>query len=108
MPAPLLLGASIAGLAATIARYLVPYIIVKTCIALGLTITTFVGLDFLTDYLVDEVRASYSNLPANMLSIMAMAGAFDWIEVVLSSWVAAVQLKSLIYGFNKLTFGVFS
>lgn len=102
------LGAAVAGLAAAIARFLVPYIIVKACIALGLTLTTFVGLDLLSDYLVDEVRTNYSNLPANLLNILAMCGAFDWIEVVLSSWVAAIQIKSLLGGLNKMTFGVFS
>lgn len=100
-----LLGAAYASIAAVITRFLLPYIVVKVCLMLGLTITTFVGLDLLSDYLVTQVQSNYAGLPSDLLSIMAMLGVFDWIEIVLAAWVAAINIQSLKGAFKTISMG---
>lgn len=103
MPLPVI-GGAIAGIGVVLARYLVPYIIARAVIALGLSLVTFVGVDLLADYLVSEVRGASNGLSGDLVGLLAMAGAFDWLEIVLAGWVAAVQIKSIRGSFKKLSF----
>ena len=101
MPFPVV-GAVIAGSSAVLARYLVPYIIIQAIVAIGLTVVTFTGVDLLTDFFVDEVRNASGSLPADLVAILAMAGIFDWMEVVLAAWVAAINIKQLRGAFKRI------
>ena len=103
MPAPVI-GGAFALISMIMARYLVPYIIVQAIIAIGLTVVTFTGLDLLTDYFVTEVRSAANTLPADLIGILALAGIFDWMEVVLSAWVAAINIQQLRGAFKRLSF----
>ncbi|MCO1336120.1 DUF2523 domain-containing protein [Microbulbifer sp. OS29] len=103
MPLPVF-GAAIGGIAVVLAKYLVPYIITRVVISLGLTLLTFVGVDLLTDYIVSQVRGASGNIGADLVSILALAGAFDWLEIVLAALVASANIRSLRGTFKSLSF----
>lgn len=103
MPLPVI-GYAVGGLSTVLARFLVPYIITKIILTLGLSLVTFVGVDLLGDYLVSEVRAASSGIGSDLINILAIAGAFDWLEIVLAAWMAAINIKSLRGAFQSLRF----
>ena len=104
MPFPVI-GVFAGSLSTVLARFLVPYIIVKIIATLALTFVTFVGVDLLGDYMVSEVRSASTGIGADLVSILALAGAFDWLEIVLAAWMAAINIKSLRGAFSSFRFG---
>lgn len=104
MPLFAFLGPAIAGVSVVLARFLVPLIIAKVIIALGLSAVTFVGVDLLGDYLVSQVRSASTSLGGDLINVAAMAGFFDWLEIVLAAWIAAINIRSIRGAFKQLTF----
>lgn len=98
-----LLGPALGGIAIALSKFLIPYIITRIIIAIGLTIITYVGVDLLTTFVVDQVWAATIGLPSDIAAILVIAGAFDWLAVVLAAWVAAVQIKMLRGGFKRIS-----
>lgn len=104
MPFPVI-GAAIAGTATVLARFLVPYIITRTVVALGLTLLTFTGADLLGDYVVQQVRSGIGGMAGDMTAILALAGIFDAMEVLLAAYVASIQIRAIRGSFKSLSFG---
>lgn len=99
------IGAGIAGIAVVLARFLVPYIIMRVVLTLGLTVTTFIGADILGDWLVDQVRSGIGGMAGDMTAVLALAGIFDAIEVLLAAFVASIQIRAIRGSFKTLSVG---
>lgn len=99
-----LIGPAIAGLSAVLARFLIPYIVIRILWALGVTVLTFVGVGIVTEYLQDTLRGILSGLPAKVFELVVLAGGFDAVEILLACMVAAIQIRQLRGSFRSINF----
>ena len=105
MPLPLFaFGALFAGVAQTISRYLVPYIIVKVLLAFGVTAFSIAGSVWLTGYIESTITAQFNSIPSNVGQVMLMAGFLDALVIIFNCWVAAIQIKTIKGAFKGLKF----
>ncbi len=101
MPIPLLFGAATSGILAVATRFLVPYLITRFFISLGISVASFVGASFLIDYIEGEVMAGFGSIAVDIGAILIIAGFLDAFNVIFNSWVAAFNIRSLKGSFKR-------
>lgn len=94
MPLPLI-GGAVAGLSTVIARYLVPYIIIKVMFAFGITAFSIIGTTWLVGYIETEMNNNLGNIGASVGSVLLMAGLGEALAIIISCWTAAIQIRIL-------------
>lgn len=105
MPLPVFaLGAALASMGSVLARYLVPFIIVKALVGIGVTTFSIVGSIWLTGYIETTVTNQFSSIPGNIGQILLMAGFLDALTIIFNCWIAAIQIKTLKGAFKGLRF----
>lgn len=102
MPLPLLLGSAASSVLAVASRFLVPYLITRIFIALGVSVASFVGASFLVDYIEAQVIGGFGSIAADVGAILIIAGFLDALQIIFNSWVAAINIRSLKGSFKTL------
>ncbi len=100
----LALGAAIGGLGQTLARFLVPYIVLRVLLAFGVATFSIVGITWLLDYVETQVNQNLGALLPDLSAVLLMAGVGDAIGILLASWTVALNLKLLKGGFKGFKF----
>lgn len=68
------------------AKFLAGAIITKFVIGLGLGLAVFTGMEVLTAYIFSQIRAYLSGLPADIVTILNMAGVPEALGIVAGAW----------------------
>ncbi|MDX2349128.1 MAG: DUF2523 family protein [Porticoccus sp.] len=100
MPLPLV-GAAVAGMASLVARYVIPFLVVKMLLALGIGIAVYIGIDTLSDQIVSEVRSSVTGLSGDALAWFSAFGVLDAIEIMLAAHVTGLSIKFAAGGIKR-------
>lgn len=94
MPWPALaLGGSIAGLVSTIGRFLIPYLIIKLLVGLGVTGFSIAGSIWLSNYVETTVITQFNSIPGDLGVIAVRAGFLDAFLIIFNCWVIAINIK---------------
>ena len=101
MPLPLLLGSAASSILATASRFLIPYLITRIFISLGITVASFVGTSLLIDYVESSVMGSFGSIGTDISAVLIMAGVLDAFNVIFNSWVAAFNIRALKGSFKR-------
>jgi uncharacterized protein DUF2523 len=94
-------GLAVAGLSSLVARYVIPFLVVKMLLALGIGIAVYVGIDTLSDEIVTQVRSSMSGLSADALAWFSAFGVLDAIEIMLAAHVTGLGIKFAAGGIKR-------
>jgi hypothetical protein len=71
---------------------IVPALVVKVLVALGIGFVTFQGADVLVTIAEAQILANFNGLPANMLAVAQMAGFADGLQMVLAAYAAQIAV----------------
>lgn len=91
MALPVALGAFASGLA-----LLLPWLITRLLLALGLGYFIYQGMDILMGNIESQIISYFGQLPADIYNIILMCGAGEAITILLS----ALSTKILLMGFQ--------
>ena len=101
MPLPLLFGSAASGILAVASRFLIPYLITRVFISLGITVASFVGASLLIDYIESQVMAGFGSIALDIGAVLIIAGFLDAFNLIFNSWVAAFNIRSLRGSFKR-------
>ncbi|WP_370052320.1 DUF2523 family protein [Neptunomonas sp.] len=79
---------------------LVP-VLTKIIQLLGIGVVTYLGLDAVTDYLIDNLDSLMSAIPADVVLLMDAFGLTQAAQIYLSAYTALVAYKALTGGNKK-------
>lgn len=72
---------------------LLPVIVYRVALLLGVSVITFVGLDSLIAIGYGLIADATQNVPASIMNIIALSGADKYITIVISAHVAGYSAK---------------
>lgn len=94
MPAPAVgLAIGIATLIWRLLSYITPYIVGWVLAALGMGFVTYLGMDAVVDYAIDQVRLSWSGIPATALDLLRMTGVIKAFNIFVGGVTAGLTVK---------------
>lgn len=75
----------------------------KLLTALGIAFLTYEGITFLLDNALSYLQSSVNNIAIDLFSILAMAGVFESMSILASTFTALAAVKSakVFLGVNK-------
>lgn len=77
---------------------LITPLIARILKALGLSLITYVGVDTLTDRLLQEISTQFQGLPANIAGMVGLLSIDTAITIIISAHVAAISLQGIKNG----------
>lgn len=73
----------------------IPLIVQKIIKLLGISLITYVGLDFLLDTLFDYINSNYNNLSTDMLAIFELGGGHTAMKMIMSTYAGILAFKTI-------------
>ena len=77
---------------------IVPPLLVRIVVMLGLSIVTYTGISLVLDDLRDSLFGLYDNIGTDAIQIMDLAGIFDGISIFFTIAATALGYKLLLAG----------
>jgi len=77
---------------------IVPLLVVRIVVMLGLSIVTYTGISLVLDELRDALLGLYDNIGTDAIQIMDLAGIFDGISIFFTIAATALGYKLLLAG----------
>jgi small-conductance mechanosensitive channel len=105
IPAIPALSALSFGAAAVTFVKIVPFLIAAALLFLGITWVTVTGVTAGLDFLISNMEGVFNGLPANIATIMKMAGMVEALSYVLSAISFKISLNLVGGTLRFLTFG---
>lgn len=105
MPVPIIAAGALGALAVTFVRYLVSHLIVRVVTALGLAFVTFTAIDAIVSKVNQLLSSTVYSADGLFLTFMQAAGIPSAMNMIVSTYVAALGIRAAMGAFNKITFG---
>ncbi len=105
MPLPAV-GAVLGGSLLTSLKYMIPFLIIELAKLVGFSLLTFSVMDLVLDEGIALIHANLGAIASSTTAVIAKSGMLDALEIIITGWVASVQLKVTMGAFQKIRFNI--
>lgn len=108
MPAPAaVLAIGIASFVWRLLGYITPYLVGWVLAALGMGFVTYLGMDAVVEYAIDQVRISFSGIPAAALDLLRLTGVIKAFNIFVGGVTAGLTVKFAFWNAGRVRKFVF-
>ncbi len=106
MALPVILTApAVAGVIATITKFVVGYAIMRIIAAFGIGLVTFKALDLISGQIDSFIVSNTSGIGGQFWDVAVTLNAPHAIKVVSSAYIGAITIRAAMGVYNRVTFG---